>query len=154
VFKGNYPSKDPQIDDLTKNIDFQVIAGEHDISHRFAFINNIDFPPKCYATTKCANWQNYLDISSFSIKFSRDFLNGSDIIESGIDIFKIESISESITIDKDSDECKFIFYTMTFSSELQNQLTFSTGEYIVYFSCKTTDGKEFNKTRKVIFNEE
>jgi hypothetical protein len=151
VFKGNYRSNEPDIDDLTKSIDFQIIAGGSDLSHRFAYIKNVDLFSKCYATTKCAKWQNYLDISSFSVTFDRGFLNDTDTIESGIDILKIESIRRDIAIDKDNDECKFIFYTMTFSSELKNRLTFESGEYTVYFSCKTTDGKEFNKSRKVIF---
>jgi hypothetical protein len=152
VFKGNYRSNDPDIDDLTKSIDFQIIAGGSDVSHRFAYIKNIDLFSKCYATTKCAKWQNHLDVSSFSMTFDRSFLNDTDTIEAGIDIFKIESIRMGITIDKDDDECKFIFYTMAFSPELKNRLTFELGEYTVYFSCKTTDGKEFNKSRRVIFH--
>ena len=151
MFKGSHPSNVSDVDDLTKSIDFQVIAGGSDVSHRFAYIKNIDLFSKCYATTKCAKWQNYLEVSSFSMTFDRFFLNDTDTIEAGIDIFKIESIRKDITIDKDNDECKFIFYTMTFPQELTNRLTFESGEYTVYFSCKTTDGKEFHKSRKVIF---
>ena len=151
VFKGNSHSSTPYIDDLTKSIDFQIIAGGSEVSHIFACIKNIDLFSKCYATSKCAKWQNHLDISSFSMTFDRNFLNDTSTIESGIDIFKIESIRRDILIDKDNNDCKFIFYTMTFSQELENRLTFESGEYIVYFSCKTTDGKEFNKSRRVIF---
>jgi len=150
VFKGNYHSSDPEIDDLTKNIGFEIIAGNSSVSFRFANVKNIDLFSKSYATTKCAKWQNSLDISSFSMTFDRNFVHGTDTIESGIDIFRIEPIRRDILIDGGED-CIIVFYTMTFSPELTNRLIFESGEYIVSFSCKTTDEKEFTKSRRVIF---
>jgi len=152
VFRGgNYPSNHTDIDDLTKNIEFQVIAGDSSDLHVFSSIKNIDLFSKCYATTVCTKWQNSLDVSSFSMTFDRNFVFDSDTIEAGVDILGLKSIRTDIVIDKDNDDCKYIIYTINFSTELTNRLIFESGEYIVGFSCKTTDGQEFNKSRRAVF---
>jgi len=156
VFKGNNRSTDPEVDDLTEKIGFQIIAGNSSVSHRLANIKNIDLFSKCYATTKCANWQNSLDISSFSMVFDKSFVYDSDTIEAGMDILKLELMRKDILIEKNQEEseCLVIFYLINFSPELTKRLTFETGEYVVSFSCRTNDGKEFNKSRRVIFYED
>ena len=154
VIRGVNHSNKSNIDDMTKSIGFEILAGSSEVSYLFeqaSIIQNIDIFSKCYATTKCAKWRNDLEIASFSMKFDRDFVYDSDTIKSEIDIFKIEPIRTNILIDKDKKDCNWITYTMNFTSELTNRLTFEEGEYVVYFSCKTTDGQEFNKSRRVIF---
>ena len=157
VFKGgNYPpNKNTDVDDLTKKIDFYVIAGSSQVN-RFAGIKNIDLFSKCYAITKSAKWQNSLDISSFSMTFDRSFVFESDTIRAGIDILKLGRMISHISIDKNKEEPDsfVVFYQINFSPELKNQLTFESGEYEVNFSCRTTDEKEFSKSRRVIFCED
>ena len=157
VFKSSYYySKDTDVDDMTKNIEFMIVAGHSPSPYwrdreKAQIIKNINIFSKCYAIKVCATWKNDLDVSSFSMTFDRDFVYDSDTIKSGIDIFRIESIKKDILINKEKESCYDICYRMNFSSKLTNKLTFESGEYIVYFSCKTTDGKEFNKSRRVIF---
>jgi hypothetical protein len=148
-FTGIQGSNDPAVDDLTEKIGFLIIASDGYFS---VAVKEIDLFSKCYATTLRADWKNYLDISSFSMTFNKNFIFDSNIIESGTDILEIELIKNDIFIDKESG--KLIFYTINFSSELTNKLKFESGEYTVYFSCKTTDGKVFNKSRRVIFKQD
>jgi hypothetical protein len=99
VFKGICPSQTPDVDDMTKSIGFEIetIGGGQ---AQASIIKNIDFFSKCYAIKVCPGWQNDLDISSFSMKFNRDFVCDLDTINSGIDIFEIESIKNNISINK------------------------------------------------------
>ena len=154
LIRGINRSNKSDVDDMTKSIGFEILAGSSEVSYLFAqasIMKNIDFFSKCYATTKCAKWRNDLEIASFSMKFDRDFVYDSDTIKPAVDIFKIESIRSNILIEKDKQDCDWITCTMNFTSELTNRLTFESGKYTVYFSCRTTDGKEFNKERRVIF---
>ena len=128
VFKGALQSPQKDIDYLTEKIDFIIIAGNSTVSYRFSYLQNFEVFSKCYANTKCAKWQNSLDISSFSLTFDRDFVFDSDTIISGKDIFKIESIRKNILIDKEKEECLFITYTMSFAPELAKVLKFESGE--------------------------
>ena len=152
AFKGLYRSSDRDVDDLTKSIDFEVTAANHPLTVKAKFIENIDFFTKCYALTKKANWQNDLDVSSFEMDFDKSFIFDSDTIESGKDIFTIGEIKKNIQIEKDN-TTPLIICTINFSSELRKRLSFESGEYVVNFSCRTTDGKIFEKSRRVIFCE-
>lgn len=138
---------DSEPDDLTQEIGFVIRAKDYCTS-AFNF-NDLNLISSCYATTKCADWQNGLNESSFELSFDKLIIFNNDTIKPNQDLLKIASIKTGIKI-VTTNECKFILSRINFSDELRNKLLIDTGIYNVTFKCKTTDGKEFEKQRKVI----
>ena len=83
------------------------------------------------------------------MSFDKLIIFNNDTIKPNQDLLKIASIKTGIKI-VTTNECKFILSRINFSDELRNKLLIDTGIYNVTFKCKTTDGKEFEKQRKVI----
>lgn len=104
------------------------------------------------ATTKCAEFQNHLLISSYQLSFDRHFVLNEDTIPANTELLSIPLINSGTDITLE-ERCDFVDSKIIFSSGLTNQIQFETGEYEVTFSCTTSDGRNFTKTRAVVFLE-
>lgn len=104
------------------------------------------------ATSKCAEFQNQLLISSYQMSYDKPFVLNNDTISANTELLSIPAIAAGtdITIEE---SCDFVDSRIIFSSGLTNQMQFETGEYEVTFTCSTSDGRYFTKTRRVIFAE-
>ena len=105
-----------------------------------------------YATTKCAEFQNQLLISTYRMSFDKPFVLNNDTISANTELLSIPAIAAGTDITVKED-CDFVDSRIIFSSVLTNQMQFETGEYEVTFTCSTSDGRNFTKTRRVIFAE-
>src|SRR5690606_14036484 len=104
------------------------------------------------ATSKCAEFQNQLLISSYQISFDRPFVLNEDTIPTNTELLSIPLINSGTDITLE-ENCDFVDSRIIFRSVLINQMQFETGEYEVTFTCSTSDGRNFTKTRRVIFAE-
>lgn len=138
---------DSEPNDLTQKIGFMIRTEDYCTS-AFNF-NDFNLITSCYATTKCADWQNGLNESSFELSFDKLIVFKNDSIKPNQDLLTFDCFKSEIKI-VTTNECKFILSKIDFSDELRNKLLVDTGIYNVTFKCKTTDGKEFEKHRKVI----
>jgi hypothetical protein len=137
-------------DDLTEEIGFEIWS---QTSCQSAFnLKNLSLFQSCYANTKCADWQNGLDISSYQLTLDRQIIFENDTLDSNTDLLKVENILSEIDITI-NEECKIVTSSIIFSRELKTKLDFEYGEYTVFFRCKTTDNREFEKELIVIFKE-
>lgn len=116
-------------------------------------LNRLNLISSCYATTKCAEWQNALLESSYELRLDRQIILENDTILPNTDLLHVEKLKVGIKISTEND-CKFIISTIDFSDEIREKLNVETGIYNVTFNCRTTDGKEFEKQRKVILKNE
>lgn len=148
-FRGlKYEYPDFQPDTMTTDVGFIVHAYPNQTCYIQPTFNLIS---TCYATTKCAKWQNELLQSSFKLSFNRQLLISNDTIFPNTDLFQNSSFVSGAHITKDNSECKSIEYTITFSSDLLNKTTFEQGIYNATFTCSTNDGRTFVKNRQIIF---
>jgi len=146
-FGINGNSWDSRPDNLTNEFGFEIIA---DDNCKSAYIlKNISLISSCYATKKCADWQNDLDESTYDLSFDRLIIVNNDSIKPGNNILENGYIKSNVKIEKDKD-CSLITSTIRISGTIKNEMVLDTGIYIATFRCKTTDGKEFEKQRKVI----
>ena len=121
---------------------FHIQLHQNRVNQVASAVQNVNLIPKAYALRVCETVLNGLVFSSFSMSFDRDILFDSEIIDSGTDIFQLESLKNYILVEWVF--CCHPFYIIRFYREIENRLVFESGEYTVYFSCETTDGLKFN----------
>jgi hypothetical protein len=146
-FGINCNSWDSIPDDLTNEIGFEVRADDNCKSAYF--LRDFSLISSCYATTKCPDWQNDLDVSTYDLSFDRLIIVNNDSLKPGINILENGYIKSNVKIEKDKG-CPLITSTIRISGTIKNKMVLDTGIYIATFRCKITDGKEFEKQRKVI----
>jgi hypothetical protein len=100
----------------------------------------------CYATTLAEHWCNSLTLSSFAMSFDRQFTLDGNTIAAGTDIFRNNSIREALSITRYG-----VGYRIGFLQNLLQRIVFETGEYVVTFSCDTSDSLHFTKSYQVDF---
>ena len=144
--KYKYPAVQP--DPMTTDVGFTVLASPDKTCYIQPTFNLIS---TCYATTKCAKWQNEILQSSFKLTFDKQVIISGDTILPNTDLFQLSSFINGVQVVKDKFECKGIEYTITFSTDLLNKTTFENGLYNVTFTCNTNDSRTFTKQRQVIF---
>jgi hypothetical protein len=139
---------DIQPDTMTKDIGFVITSSLGNICSIRPSFNLVT---SCYATTKCAKWQNEFVQSSFKLSFDRQVIISGDTIAPNTDLFKEKAFTKGVEVKKSDFDCKYIKYTITLNSDLQNQTVFEQGIYNVSFTCNTNDSRTFNKQRQVVF---
>ncbi len=148
-FRGlKFKSPDVQPDTMTTDVGFVVAAYPDQTCYKQPSFNLIS---TCYATTKCAKWQNEIVQSSFKLSLDKSVIISGDTILPNTDLFQISSFINGIQVVKDKFDCKYIEYTITFNTDFLNKTTFENGLYNVTFNCSTNDSKTFVKQRQVIF---
>lgn len=110
----------------------------------------IPFVNTAYATTPCARYQNHLLQSSFSLRLDRDITYENETIPAHTDLYQHPQIAAQIEVFISAD-CDVYYSQLTFSDALRNAITFQTGEYLVSFSCETSDQKALADSARVIF---
>ncbi len=143
----NCKSWDSIPDDLTNEIGFEVMADDN-CENTFIF-NDFNLISSCYATTKCPDWQNDLDVSTYDLSFDKLIIVNNDSINPGSNILGNGYVKSNTKIETDKG-CPSITSTIRISGTIKNDLVLDTGVYIATFRCKTTDGKEFVNQRKII----
>jgi hypothetical protein len=143
---GYYNSYGP--DTLPDEIVFIVTASPHQTCYRpwHSALNS-----NCYATTKCAKWQNEIIRSSFSLQFDKKLVISGDTILPYTDLFQVPAFVNSSIIEKKESDCKFIRYYIKWTNDLEARTIFEKGIYKAVFSCITNDNRSFEKERQVIF---
>jgi hypothetical protein len=141
----NCNSWDTEPDDLTTELGFEVRADDDCKSAHI--IKEFSLISSCYA--RCPVYQNDLNDSTFDLSFDRLIIVKDDSIKSGNNILANRYIKSNVKIDKDN-ICPWITRTILISAIIKNEMVLDTGIYTATFRCKTTDGKEFEKHRKVI----
>jgi hypothetical protein len=137
-----------QQDTMTTDVSFAVIAYPGEIGSIGPTFNLVS---TCYATTKCARWQNRILESTFKMSFDRQVIIAGDTILPDTDLFQLPAFTNGIQILENDRHCKSIDYAIVFGSELLNQISFENGMYTVSFSCSTDDNRTFLKQRQVVF---
>jgi len=144
----NYKYPDVQPDTMTTTVGLRVTAYPNQSCYILPSFNLIS---TCYATKKCANWQNEIMQSSFKLSFDKQVIISGDTILPNTDIFQKSNFTSGIEVKKDDWDCNYIGYTITFGSDLLNQMTFEQGIYNATFTCNTNDNRTFVKQRQIIF---
>ena len=107
----------------------------------------------CYATTVRHINDNELLRETYSLSFDKPFLYYGETIEQETNIFEVESIVKEI----DEYENYMAFcgagadIVLDFSDTFFKNSTFELTEYVVTFSCKTSDDKIFTQNITVTF---
>jgi hypothetical protein len=116
----------------------------------YGYISN--FGNVCYATKQGIVCDNELLLNTFSLIFDKDFTYNGNTIPSMTDIFEIETITKEIDKYKSYNGSPFDFLVLDFSDKFfKNSVFDTTEEYIVTFSCETSDKKFFEKTITINF---
>ena len=144
--KYKYP--DVQPDTMTTDVGFTVVAYPNQTCYIQPTFN---LNSTCYATTKCAKWQNEIVQSSFKLTFDKQVIISGDTILPNTDLFQLSSFINGVQVDKDKFECRGIEYKIIFSTDLLKKTTFEDGLYNATFTCSTNDSRTFIKQRQVIF---
>lgn len=106
----------------------------------------------CYATSRGQVLDNSLLIATFSICFDKPFQYKEDTILSGENLFNIENIKNEIIIEESKKYDGDIYSsTRIIFSDLFFQNANFENDYIVTFSCKTSDNSFFEKNISVTF---
>jgi hypothetical protein len=130
------------------------------ISHETKFVTAYisGFGSVCYATTRGQIWDNKLLENTFSMTFDKTFTYNGNTIPAMTNIFEIESIVREIDRYKNytSSFCRNSSFhphlALHFSDNFfRNSVFDTTEEYIVTFSCKTSDDNFFEKTTMIKF---
>lgn len=137
-----------QPDTLTTEAGFRVVAYPNEDCYN---MRTFSFIAPCYATTKCAKWQNEIVQSSFKLSFDRQLIIFNDTILPNIDLFQNTSFVNAVEVSKYDSECKSIEYYIKFKPDMLDDITFEKGIYKATFICNTNDNKIFTKLREVIF---
>ncbi len=147
IFGGS--SNLEELDDLTQDIEFFIYNG---VSCNTALYYPPDFGffTNAHAFQKCVRWKNDFDANSYHLSLNRKLIIDNQVINENSNLLGIASIRNLLDIRKYPD-CKIMVIEIKFPEQLRNRLTFEEGEYIVTFSCKTTDNKELENSRRVIF---
>jgi hypothetical protein len=139
---------DVQPDTMTTDVGFVILAHPSQICHIQPAINIIS---ACYATTKCAKWQNEILPSSFKLSLNKQVIISTETIPANTDLFRNSHFIAGVYIAKDKSDCKNIEYTIKFSSDLLNKTIFEEGIYDVTFTCNTNDRRTFVEHRQAVF---
>ncbi|MCC5916605.1 MAG: hypothetical protein JJU02_04685 [Cryomorphaceae bacterium] len=128
-------------------------------------IMSVESSPTCYfpsaqifnsahATTKCAKFTNRLLKTSYKISLDRPIVFDGDTIGSTTDLLSVSRFKDLTQITINEEECEeFVTSEIIFTTELTNKIQFESGVYEVTFKCSTSDNREFEKTRHVIFKD-
>jgi len=142
--------------DCTSSIkDKLVFVITHETQRVYAYISS--FGNVCYATTRGQIWDNALLQNTFSITFDKTFTYHGNVIPAMTNIFEIETIAKEIDIYKNYRTfCRHSSFhphlILDFSDIFFNNSVFdTTEEYIITFSCNTSDDNFFEKTTIVKF---
>lgn len=148
-FRGlKYQYPDVQPDTMTTEVGFIISAYPNQTCYIQPTFNLIS---TCYATTKCAKWQNEIVQSSFKLTFDKQVIISGDTILPNTDLFQLSNFINGVQVVKDEFECKDIEYTITFSTDLLSKTLFENGLYNATFTCSTNDSRIFIKQRQVIY---
>jgi hypothetical protein len=116
----------------------------------FGYISN--FGNVCYATKQGVASDNELLRNTFSLTFDKEFTYNGNTISAMTDIFKIETITKEMDVYKCYYTYPFGFLVINFSDNFfKNSVFDKTEEYVVTFSCETSDEKFFEKTITITF---
>lgn len=105
---------------------------------------------RCYATKKCAIWQNDLVPTSFALKLSKPCSLSGNVIPAQTDLFTVNGFKQHIQISKSSSDCFFITYDLIFNPDSLSSLSFEPGVYTAEFTCNTTDQKIMSNQTEVV----
>ncbi len=110
---------------------------------------------ECNATTFPSEMGNRLLWDTFSLSFDKPFEYKGLIYPAGANIFLYPEMRDEITISEkavdDGYTTIYDFYTqLDFSRKFMNYSEFE-GEYMVHFSCETSDGRSFQKSTNILF---
>lgn len=108
------------------------------------------FVQTAYAFSPCAEFQNFLQQSTFSLALDRDIQFGNQLIPAGTNLLDNPQIARQTEIDIESD-CFLYIVSLQFSTASQNDFLFEQGEYELSFSCKTDDDRSLETSGRVIF---
>lgn len=98
-------------DNLTEKIGFMIRSVNNCTSS--LNLDRLNLISSCYATTKCAEWQNGLLESTYEMRFDRQIILENDTILPNTDLLKVEKLKIGIKISIEND-CKFIISTIDF----------------------------------------
>ena len=113
----------------------------------------LDFGNTCYAFTSPTKIDNPLLEETFSLKFDKSFVYKGEVIPEGTNLFDLETILQEIDVYENYNAfCSMgADNVIDFSQAFFDESVFEKTEYGVNFSCKTSDGKEFNKSIIITF---
>jgi len=129
-----------------------VFIISYELKLRSAYIPNLG--SVCYAYTPARFNDNELLRNTFSLTFDKAFTYQGNIISAMTNIFEIDAITKEIDEYHNYKEfCgKKADLVLDFSDKFfRNSVFDTTEEYIVTFSCKTSDEKYFEKAIMVKF---
>jgi hypothetical protein len=117
------------------------------------------FANLCYATSRGRATENELLRNTFSLTFDKEFTFHGNTIPAMTDIFNIETVTEEIDVYKNyillrnaKGDVVDADLVLDFSDNFfKNSVFDTTEEYIVTFSCKTSDDKFFEKSITIKF---
>ncbi len=115
------------------------------IGYRYQYIASLNFglAEKCYAFTKGESIDNYLLEDTYSLKFDHPFIYKNLTINANQNLFEIDDIKNQIKIYKGLNEgANKVFL---FSPEFKKESVFTSDDYEVTFSCRTSDNRNFEK---------
>ena len=129
----------------------------YETEYLYGYISN--FGNVCYATSKPRVNDNEVLRNTFSITFDKEFSYNGNTISSMTNIFEIDAITKeideyknSILLRNPSGNVIHADIVLDFSDKFfKNSVFDPTKEYIVTFSCETSDEKFFKKTIMIKF---
>ncbi len=144
--EGFWDNQDTVIS-MTEDIAFWVLS---DPGQATCWAPSIPFVNTAYATSPCARYTNSLSQSTFDLCFDREITFENEIIAANTNLFRHPEIAAEILVEINAD-CDWYNCLLTFSPALRNAITFDTGEYLVSFSCETSDDRQVEDSVRVIF---
>ena len=127
-----------------------IFIVSYETEYMYGYISN--FGNVCYATTKGNVSDNELLRNTFSLTFDKEFTYNGNSIPAMTDIFQIETITKEMDVYKCYYTYPLGFLVINFSDKFfKNSVFNTTEEYIVTFSCETSDKKFFEKTIMIKF---
>ena len=155
IWENKYKDKQNIVYRCTSSIkDKLVFVISYKTEYVSGYISNIG--NVCYATSVPRVNDNSLLRNTFSLTFNKEFSHNGNIIPAMTNIFRIDTIAEEI----DEYENYMTFCSMgadlvlDFSDKFfKNSVFDKMEEYVVTFSCETSDDKLFEKTIRIRFEE-
>ena len=105
----------------------------------------------CYATTVPRRLDNSLLEETFSLKFDKSFVYDGKVIQKDTNLFGLEVISSEMKIEDRTGDSMDDSKNIIFNQVFFDKSVFEKTTYKITFSCKTSDGKEFNKNISMTF---
>ncbi|MEM6348199.1 MAG: hypothetical protein AAF927_30235 [Bacteroidota bacterium] len=144
---GDFWGNQDQLATMTEEISFFIVGGPGATT---CWAPSIPFIHTAYAFSPCARFTNSLLQSTFTLSFDREFIYENETIAANTNLLNHPQIAAEIQIEINED-CDLYSSRLIFSTALRNASTFETDEYLVSFSCETSDERQFNDSARVIF---